>query len=107
MGYSGVAVLAVTGAVNSVLLVGSPAALFGTAYGRLLLLKIVLFLAMVVLASVNRFRLTPEIARQPNPETPVRVLARSVLADQALGLAILAIVSVLGTWPPAIHFGQH
>ena len=27
----------------------------------------------------------------------------SVLFEQGLGFAILAVVSVLGTWPPAIH----
>ena len=40
MGYAAVALLALTGAVNSVLLVGSPGALIGTPYGRLLALKI-------------------------------------------------------------------
>jgi len=30
-------------------------------------------------------------------------LCRSVLFEQALGFAVLAVVSVLGTWPPAIH----
>src|SRR5947209_13881302 len=61
MGYAAVAVLAITGAVNSVLLVGSPGALIATPYGRLLLLKILLFLAMVTLAAVNRLRLMPQI----------------------------------------------
>jgi putative copper resistance protein D len=106
MGYSAVAVLAVTGTVNSVLLVGSRDALVGTPYGRLLLLKILLFLAMLVLASVNRFRLMPQIARQSSPDVPLSSLARSVSAEQALALAILAVVSVLGTWPPAIHFNH-
>lgn len=107
MGYGAVAILALTGAANSVLLVGSPAALVGTPYGRLLIVKIILFLAMVTLASVNRFRLMPQIARQPEPSEPLSALARSVLAEQALALAILVVVSMLGTFPPAIHFGHH
>jgi putative copper resistance protein D len=106
MGYSAVAVLAVTGTVNSVLLVVSPAALVGTSYGRLLLLKIFLFLAMVSLASINRFWLMPQIARQSSTDAPLSALARSVLAEQGLALAILAVVSVLGTWPPALHFNR-
>jgi putative copper resistance protein D len=104
MGYTAVAVIAFTGTVNSLLLVGSPAALFGTAYGRVLLLKICLFLAMVTLASVNRFRLMPLIVQQPGAAAPLATLARSVIAEQVLALAILAVVSVLGTLPPAIHF---
>jgi putative copper resistance protein D len=86
--------------------VGSRDALVGTPYGRLLLLKILLFLAMLVLGSVNRFRLMPQIARQSSPDVPLSSLARSVSAEQALALVILAVVSVLGTWPPAIHFNH-
>jgi putative copper resistance protein D len=103
MGYAAVALLAATGAINSLLLVGSFGALVGTAYGRLLGLKILLFSVMVVLALINRFRLLPRLRREPQPSAPIAALARSVLFEQALGFAVLAVVSVLGTWPPAIH----
>jgi putative copper resistance protein D len=53
MGYAAVALLAATGAVNTLLLVGSTQALVGTPYGRLLGLKILLFLTMVTLALFN------------------------------------------------------
>jgi len=103
MGYVAVALLAATGAINTLLLVGSVEALAGTPYGRLLSLKILLFLLMVVLALINRFRLLPRLRREPQPSAPLAALARSVLFEQALGFAVLAVVSVLGTWPPAIH----
>jgi putative copper resistance protein D len=103
MGYVAVALLAATGAINTLLLVGSVKALAGTPYGRLLSLKILLFLVMVVLALINRFRLLPRLRREPQPSAPLAALARSVLFEQALGFAVLAVVSVLGTWPPAIH----
>jgi hypothetical protein len=35
--------------------------------------------------------------------TRARVRFRGAGCEQALGLAILAVVSVLGTWPPAVH----
>jgi hypothetical protein len=42
------------------------------------------------------------------PKTPAAAaLARSVLCEQGLGFAILVVVSVLGTWPPAIHASGH
>ena len=41
--YAAVALLALTGAINSLLLVGSLGAMFGTPYGRLLAFKILLF----------------------------------------------------------------
>jgi putative copper resistance protein D len=103
MGYVAVALLAATGAINTLLLVGSVEALAGTPYGRLLSLKILLFLVMVVFALINRFRLLPRLRREPQPSAPLAALARSVLFEQALGFAVLAVVSVLGTWPPAIH----
>ena len=101
IGYAAVALLVITGTVNSIMLVGSFTALVSTPYGRLLSLKIVLFLAMVGLAFVNRFRLMPRLSRPETATTPLRTLCRSVAAEQALGLAILAVVAVLGTWPPA------
>ena len=103
MGYAAVGLLAMTGALNTLLLVGSTHALLGTPYGRLLALKILLFLAMVTVALFNRFRLLPRLRREPQPSATIAALTRSVLFEQGLGLAILAVVSVLGTWPPAVH----
>src|SRR5712671_5884752 len=102
MGYGAVALIMLTGVVNTSLLVGSIAALFDTSYGRLLAFKILLFLAMVVVALINRFRLAPRISRDA---ANLGALGRTVALEQGLGLAILAVVGVLGTWPPAIHGG--
>jgi len=107
MGYAAVALLAATGLLNTLLLVGSPGALVGTPYGRLLALKILLFLAMVAVALFNRFRLLPRLRLETQVSAATAALARSVLCEQGLGLAILAVVSVLGTWPPAIHTTGH
>jgi putative copper resistance protein D len=103
MGYAAVALLAATGAINMLLLVGSVEALVGTPYGRLLSVKILLFLAMVAAALFNRFRLLPRLRREGRAAGSIAALARSVLFEQALSIAVLAVVSVLGTWPPAIH----
>ncbi|HTV90168.1 MAG TPA: copper homeostasis membrane protein CopD [Stellaceae bacterium] len=103
VGYAAVALIVVTGTVNSVMLVGSFRALLETPYGRLLMVKIALFLAMVGLALINRFRLLPRLRDAATAIVPLRSLFHSVLAEQALGLAILAVVAVLGTWPPAIE----
>jgi copper resistance protein D len=103
LGLVAVGTLLATGAVNTWALVGSMSALLETDYGRLLLLKIALFLAMVAIASVNRFRLTP---RLPGKDS-MRRLAGNALAEIGLGLVIIAVVSVLGTLPPALHAGMH
>jgi putative copper resistance protein D len=99
MGYFAVALVAMTGVMNTFFLVGNPGAMFGTAYGRLLALKILLFLAMVAIASVNRFRLARGISDDPGP---FRALCVNIAIEQTLGLAVLAVVSVLGTRPPGL-----
>jgi len=107
VGYAAVALLALSGAINTALLVGHPEGLVGTPYGRLLTVKIALFLAMMVLALINRLRLLPRLRMQPPASArAATALARSVIAEQALGVAILGVVSVLGTWPPAVHAGM-
>ena len=49
-----------------------------------------------------RFRLLLRLREAAEVGPPLRALCRSVAIEQALGLAILAVVAVLGTWPPAI-----
>jgi putative copper resistance protein D len=93
-----VVAIAITGIVNTLILVGSFDALYETDYGLLLSLKILLYLSMVGVALRNRFRLMPRFADRNG--AAASALYRSVLIEQAIGLGILAAVSVLGTWPP-------
>lgn len=110
-GFSGigsalVAVLVLTGLVNSWILVGPDhlSGLWTTPYGRLLSLKLILFIAMLGLAAANRFRHTPALGRvlaaNASPEVAIRALRRSVVLETALGLAVLALVAGFGTLPP-------
>lgn len=105
LGIVSVAILAATGIVNAWILVGSFHALVTTGYGRLLMLKLVVFATMLVFAFVNRFLLTPQLAvssGEPRLEA-LRQLTRYSSIEIALALAIFAIVGVLGTLHPAIH----
>ena len=102
MGYAAVVLVALTGMVNTALLVGSFDGLVDTPYGRLLLVKLALVAAMVAMALGNRFCLLPRVTGSMDPAPPLRALYRSVAVEQGLGLAILAVVAVLGTWPPAL-----
>jgi putative copper resistance protein D len=104
LGMVAVATLAATGFVNSWILVGSFRALPVTEYGQLLMLKLVVFAAMLVFAAVNRFVLTPRLlVSSGNDREAVRLLTRNSTAEIVLGIAIFAIVGVLGTLHPAIH----
>jgi putative copper resistance protein D len=102
LGLLSVGTLLATGLVNMWMLAGSLPALLETDYGRLLLLKIALFVAMVAIASINRLRLTPGL---PKTEA-VHRLDRNTRVELALGLEIIAIVSVLGLLSPAVHMGM-
>jgi putative copper resistance protein D len=99
LGIVCVVALLASGAVNSWNLLGGPGDLVTTAYGRLILLKIALFAAMVCLAAINRFRLTPNL---PAPAA-LRALARNSLAEIALGLSVLLVVGALGATSPTVH----
>jgi putative copper resistance protein D len=106
LGIVSVATLLVTGIVNTAILVGSVHALLVTGYGRLLMLKIVLFAAMLGFAAVNRFWLTPRLAGfagNGREIDAVRNLTRNCIVEIILGLAIFAIVGALGTLHPASH----
>jgi putative copper resistance protein D len=109
LGMLSVAFLVLSGIVNAWILVGSFRGLFVTEYGQLLILKLVIFALMLAFAAVNRFWLTPRLAlRSGKTEQPeaLRQLARNSTIEIALGLAIFAIVGVLGTQHPAIHLVQ-
>lgn len=91
--------IAATGAVNTCFLLGFPPSLAGT-YGRVLLVKVALFLLMAAVASVNRFHFMPQLERAEMTRAGYRSLSRSILIEMLLGLLILADVSVLGTLNP-------
>jgi putative copper resistance protein D len=105
VGLLAVGVLIVSGLVNSWFLVGSPTALAETAYGRVLLIKLLLFGGMTALAAGNRLRLVPRLNRALEAGLPAGAwLARlraHVRLEFLLGLAVLLSVGVLGTLAPA------
>jgi putative copper resistance protein D len=95
-------VLIASGVINSWFLVGSFAALVGTLYGRLLLIKLSLFFGMLVLTAANRLWLVPALTRKKvQQRVSLLRLRRHVLAEEIAGILIAAIVSVLGIIEPA------
>ena len=105
MGYVAVAVLVASGLVNGWFLVGSVAGLLGTAYGQLLIVKLCLFAGMLGLAITNRFWLVPSLGTdgEAGRRHALARLRRHVVAEEALGLIVILIVSALGTMEPAVN----
>lgn len=102
LGMFAVATLILSGLVNSWFLIGTVPALIGTTYGQMLMLKLVLFLAMVGLAAFNQFRLTPRLAAASAPSA-ARSLCRNAGLEAALGAGVLAAVGALTIAVPAAH----
>lgn len=105
VGTIAVAVIVATGIVNCLAVVGFPhfTRLPLTDYGKLLILKLLLFAAMLALAALNRWRLTPALGvavHNDNPASALTGLRRSLLAEGSAALAILAVVAWLGTLEP-------
>jgi putative copper resistance protein D len=105
VGTLAVAAIIATGIINCLAVVGFPhfSRLPLTDYGKLLIVKLLLFGAMLALAALNRWRLTPALGtaiRDDNPAKAVAALRRSLLAEGSAALAILALVAWLGTLEP-------
>jgi copper resistance protein D len=102
LGLVSVGVLTASGIVNTWYLAGSIKALTGTEYGRLLLVKVALFVVMVAVAAVNRRVLTPRLVADSDVDA-LRRLRNNSLIEATIGAVILLIVGALGTLQPGLH----
>jgi copper transport protein len=100
-----VSLLLLTGIVQSIVLVNSLSAFVETAYGRLVLAKIVIFLGLISLGAYNQRRLLPRLRSvqdgHEEPERAAALLRRSVACEVGLALVVLGVVSVLVATEPA------
>jgi copper transport protein len=92
-----VAALALTGTALAVVQLEKVSALVETRYGIILSIKLALVLVLLALAALNRFRLTPALASDPNA---ARILRRSILVECVAALGIFAVVAGWRFTPP-------
>ena len=100
-----VAVLTVTGSLAGLREVGGWSALTGTGYGRLLLVKLLLFAVVLAIASRARAWVQRHTTSARVPEAqqvPVRSLRTSVLAETGIGAIVLAVTAVMVATTPAV-----
>ena len=103
-----VAALALTGLLNGIFMVGSFQALVTSAYGRILVCKVVLFVAMIGFGAINLFLLKPRIevilpTAHFAQKNATRLLLRNVLWEIGLGAVVILIVGLLGITPPPMR----
>lgn len=110
IGALAVGLILVTGIINCLAVVGFPhfSRLPLSAYGKLLIIKLLLFGAMLAIAGVNRWRLTPALEVAIGNNDPASAIVRlrwSLLAEGSAAFAILALVAWLGTLEPLAEIG--
>jgi putative copper resistance protein D len=96
-GYWLVALLLISGCINALALLPRPDSLVTSAYGRVLVIKVALALIMVAFAVYNRVVLAPQAIPA---KAGAWAMWRSVVAEQGVGLLVLASVALLGTIHP-------
>jgi putative copper resistance protein D len=97
LGILAIALILLGGLVNAWARWQALDTLVASAWGRVLIFKILGFAALVALAAANRFVLMPRLAADSSARLR---LARNVVAEQAIGLIILAAAAALGVLPP-------
>ena len=102
-----VAGLAASGVINTWFMLSGVPDLVTTDYGRLVLLKMALFLAMLAFAATNRLWLTPRLDSTTVTSSAQRDALRRLCVFTAmevvLGVAVICVVALLGQLPPAAH----
>lgn len=96
-----VGVVLATGLVQSILLVEAPANLIETAFGRAVAIKAVLFAGLAGLGWYNRSRLLPALRAARDPGRAGILLRRTLRAELALGIGVLAATGALASYPPS------
>lgn len=97
-GHAAVAVVMVTGIINSLIILGHWPLDIDSAYQRLLIVKMVLVVLMVLIALTNRYVIVP--ARGLTPTQAQRGLVTACWLEVLLGSVVLLLVSIFATYAP-------
>ncbi len=90
--------LVAAGVVLAVVQVRLPCALFDTAYGEVLIIKLVLLALLFSLAALNRWRLTEAV--EAGDESAARSLVRSIAAETVIVILVFGAASAWRFTPP-------
>lgn len=100
VGAAAVALVLVTGLGSLLYMLTMANGRLGGEYVRTLLVKLALVAALLILAAINRFRLTPMMSRSAG--RALSALRKSVFLELALGLGVIAAVALLGQLDPSM-----
>ena len=97
VGHVAVAIVLLTGIVNTMLILGGLPTNFASPYQLLLAIKIALVLLMIGVALVNRYVAVPRLARTP---WALRGIVIGTCTEMLLGGIVVALVSAFATFDP-------
>jgi copper transport protein len=104
MALACVAALLVTGVTQAVIDMGGLSHLFDTPFGRAVVIKFVLLMALIALGAVNRQRVVPSLRRLAAdgdaPGGAGRLLRRTLRAEVVLLVVVLGVTSALVSYAP-------
>ncbi len=103
MSMAGVACILASGSVMSLFYIGSWSALYGTAYGVMVVAKIALFVALLMLGFGN-FLVTERLRR--DPAAPVLRMKRFAEVEIGVGVSIFFAAASLTSVPPGVDLKQ-
>lgn len=101
IGMIAVLMLAGTGLLQGLMLIGSAPGLVGSPYGQAALLKLLLFALMLGLALHNRMTLTDRLTS--HPDSALLRFRRSIMLEAALGFLVVGTAATLASLTPALH----
>jgi mono/diheme cytochrome c family protein len=100
VGLPSVLILMATALEQGIALIGGLPGLFGTAYGHIVLVKLVLFAVLLALAMTNRIVLTARFEREQSNRA---ALAVAIGIEAAAGAAVVLAASLLASQEPGLH----
>jgi copper transport protein len=98
-----IGLLLLTGIAQSIVEVRTPAHLLNTAFGRAVLIKALVVIAIMALGYVNRSRTLPALrAADGSPGRAGVALRRTLRVELLLGITAIAVTGALSGYPPSI-----
>jgi copper transport protein len=98
------AFVVLTGVLRAVNAFGSFSALFDTGYGTAFIWKLALFLPLLGLGALNRYRVLPRLERE-NPGT--NAIRRTVSGEVLLGVGVFAVTGIMAGLIPPTQEAMH
>ena len=98
-----VAVILLSGIVIGFFQIDRWAELFATPYGLYLLVKVFLFILMLSIASIIRFRYLPKNNASTVGQTSNKAITKWLVIETIVGLVLLGVATVLKNTTPAAH----